>query len=76
MTEDNGKIERLDQKTDDLQRQVAENKRDGKEHVEKAIEPIAKRVNALEGNQRWVVLGILGLVMSAAFDWILKGGGQ
>lgn len=34
-----------------------------------------RRLSSLESNQRWVVLGIIGATIKAAFD-LLKGVGQ
>jgi hypothetical protein len=36
---------------------------------------IERRVSSLEGNQKWVVLAIIGSVVKMLFD-VMKGGGQ
>jgi chaperonin cofactor prefoldin len=40
----------------------------------KDVEPLDKRVQGLESNQRWFVLTTIGLMLKAAFDYFKSGG--
>lgn len=42
--------------------------------LEERSESQGQRIDKLEGNQRWGILTILGLLAKAAFDYLASGG--
>lgn len=44
--------------------------------MKQKISDLTRRIEKLEGNQRWGVLGILSLGVKAVFDFVMNGGAK